>query len=356
MLFFGHFSGRTVLMQIFNLTQPDDWHVHFRDGEVLQHTVSATANAFARALVMPNLIPPVSNAQLAKAYRDRIIQASPSKTFQPFMTLYLTDTMTPDIFYAAKNLPYILGAKLYPAGATTNSTQGVHSVKGLFPLLEVMQDLNLVLQIHGEVTHGDIFHREKAFIETYLAPIVKQFPRLRIVLEHISTKVAVDFVIDAPDTVSATITPHHLMFNRNHMLVNGIKPHYYCLPVLKSHDNQRAIQKAAISGNSKFFAGTDSAPHAQKDKENACGCAGIFSAPFAIGMYASLFDELGKLDKLEPFLSHFGADFYQLPRNRSQITLRKQTEKIPHSMQFGKQQIIPILAGETIPWSIHAKH
>ena len=255
--------------------------------------------------------------------------------------------------HEAASVPYILGAKLYPAGATTNSEAGAKSLIALYPLFEVLQNNNLVLQIHGEVTHSDIFAREALFIEEYLKPIIANFPKLRIVLEHISTQAAVDFVTQAPTTVAATITPHHLLYNRNRLLAGGLRPHYYCLPILKHEKDQKALQIAATSGNPKFFAGTDSAPHAVNTKENACGCAGIYSTPFALAFYAQMFDELNQLEKLNHFTSRFGAEFYQLPISQEEIELIKSPQRIPEYLPFGLNQVIPMAAGETIQWGIH---
>ncbi len=336
------------------ISQPDDWHVHFRDNEVLEHTVAASAEHFARVLVMPNLKPALTTLSAISAYRERILAVLPSNHhFTPYMTFYLNESVTAAELEQAANSPYVLGAKLYPAGATTNSEAGAKSLKALYPLLEVMQEQNLVLQIHGEVTHSDIFEREALFIDEYLKPLILNFPRLRIILEHISTKTAVDFVSEAPATVAATITPHHLMYNRNQLLAGGIRPHYYCLPILKHERDQKALQQAACSGNPKFFAGTDSAPHSIHNKENACGCAGIYSAPFALALYAQVFAELDQLAKLNHFMSHYGAAFYQLPINQQQIELIKSPQTLPKTMPLGTERVVPIAAGETIQWSIH---
>lgn len=340
-------------MRTIAINRPDDWHVHLRDNEALQHTVPATAHHFARALIMPNLSTALTTVTSLNAYRQRILQAiGKHQHFNPYMTLYLNESVMPDDLHAMKSDPYILGAKLYPAGATTNSELGARSIKALYPLFEVMQSNDLVLQIHGEVTYGDIFDREAIFIETYLVPLVRDFPKLRIVLEHISTHEAVDFVTKAPDTVAATITPHHLLYNRNQLLAGGIKPHYYCLPILKHERDQRALQQAAISGNYKFFAGTDSAPHAKEHKESACGCAGVYSAPFAIAMYAQAFDALGELSMLNAFMSHFGANFYQLPILDDEIELTNEAQVIPQTLAFGHDYVVPLAAGSTLQWSI----
>lgn len=341
-------------MQTLIINRPDDWHVHLRDDELLQQTVPATAQHFARALVMPNLKPALTTLPSIENYRNRIVSAIPDGySFTPYMTFYLNESVTADELQQSASIPHVLGAKLYPAGATTNSEAGAKSLKALYPLYEIMQAHNLVLQIHGEVTHSDIFEREALFLDEYLKPIVDNFPRLRIVLEHISTKAAVDFVIQAPETVAATITPHHLLYNRNQLLAGGLRPHYYCLPILKHEKDQLALQLAACSGNPKFFAGTDSAPHAVHAKESSCGCAGIYSAPFAVALYTKMFDELDQLNKLNYFMSRYGAEFYQLPVNQEHIELIKSPQTIPDTLPFGSNQVIPMGAGETLTWSIH---
>ncbi|AOW53294.1 TPA: dihydroorotase [Legionella pneumophila] len=341
-------------MQTLIINRPDDWHLHLRDGEFLTHTVQASAQHFARALVMPNLKPALTNLPAIESYRNRIISAIPKQSsFIPYMTFYLNESVKPEELHQAASLSYIVGAKLYPAGATTNSEEGAKSLKALYPLFETLQTSNLVLQIHGEVTHSDIFEREALFIDEYLKPIAKHFPKLRIVLEHISTKAAVDYVSEGPANLTATITPHHLLYNRNKLLAGGIRPHYYCLPILKHEKDQKALQVAATSGNPKFFAGTDSAPHAINAKENACGCAGIYSAPYAVALYTQIFDELNQLKKLNDFLSRFGAEFYQLPINQQQLELIKSPQTIPNSMPFGSTHVVPIAAGDTINWSIN---
>jgi len=342
------------MMRTLEITRPDDWHVHFRDLDALPDTVAATSKHFARALVMPNLQPALTSLDAVQAYRQRILTANNTRhSFMPYMTLYLNATVRPEDLQALKQDPSILGAKFYPAGATTNSVEGARSIRMLYPLLEIMQAQDVVLQIHGEVTHGDIFSREALFIEDHLIPLTRDFPKLRIVLEHISTKAAVDFVLQASDTVAATITPHHILYNRNQLLVGGIKPHYYCLPILKNERDQRAVQHAAVSGSPKFFAGTDSAPHSQASKESACGCAGIYSAPFAIAMYAQVFDSLGELTKLNNFMSRFGAQFYQLPITKECIQLIEKPHVIPETLPLGQEQVVPIAAGSTLQWSIN---
>ncbi|HHT0594730.1 TPA: dihydroorotase [Legionella anisa] len=341
-------------MQTLTINRPDDWHVHLRDNEMLQHTVADSAQHFSRALVMPNLKPALTTLASINEYRNRILNALPKgNTFEPYMTFYLNDSVSAEELHQAANTSYILGAKLYPAGATTNSEAGAKSLKDLYPLFEVLQNNDLVLQIHGEVTHSDIFERESLFIDEYLKPIVTNFPKLRIVLEHISTQSAVEYVAEAPATVAATITPHHLLYNRNKLLVGGLRPHYYCLPILKHEQDQKALQHAACSGNPKFFAGTDSAPHIVSTKESACGCAGIYSAPFALALYTQVFDELNQLKQLNHFLSYFGAEFYQLPINQERIELIKSPQTIPNFLPLGTNHVVPIAAGEIIQWSVH---
>lgn len=341
-------------MHTLTINNPDDWHVHFRDQEALIHTVKATANHFSRALVMPNLVPALTTTKSVLDYRARILACLDSSSdFVPYMTLYLNNDVTPEDLQRCKNHPYILGAKYYPSGATTNSLQGAPSILSLYPLFDLMQEADLVLQVHGEARCGDIFLRETLFIRKALAPLMKNFPKLRIVMEHISTKAAVDFVKDAPDTLAATITPHHLFYNRNDMLAGGIKPHYYCLPILKQKRDQKALQLAAVSGHSKFFAGTDSAPHAKAHKESACGCAGIFSAPYAIAIYAQIFNQLNKLDNLNAFLSQNGANFYKLPPNDERIELVAHPQTVPNTLPFGQDIVIPIAAGQRLEWSVH---
>ncbi|KTC94554.1 dihydroorotase [Legionella erythra] len=341
-------------MQTLVITRPDDWHVHFRDGDALQNTVPATGRHFGRALAMPNLKPALTSVKAVLAYRERLLKALPSSyDFVPYMTLYINEQVKPEEMLAIKPGDAILGAKLYPAGATTHSDEGARSLRALYPVLEVMQQRDLVLQIHGEITHGDIFDRETAFLTEGLLPLTRDFPKLRMVLEHISTRAAVDFVSEAGEQVAATITPHHLLYNRNQLLSGGIKPHYYCLPILKRERDQAALQQAAVSGNPKFFAGTDSAPHARQTKENACGCAGIYSAPYAVSLYAQVFEQLGELEKLNHFMGHFGASFYQLPINKAQLVLQKQPQQVPEYLHFGTDTVIPMAAGEELAWSVH---
>jgi dihydroorotase len=341
-------------MNQLTITRPDDWHVHLRDGAVLVNTVADSSRYFGRAIVMPNLVPPVTNAQLAKAYYQRIQQQHQHAHFSPLMTLYLTDNTSAADIQAAKDTGVVYAAKLYPAGATTNSSSGVTKLSHIHEALATMQQLGMPLLVHGEVTTDDIdiFDRERVFIDTILAPLTQQFPELKVVLEHITTKDAVDFVNAANDKVAATITAHHLLYNRNHMLVGGIKPHFYCLPVLKRNSHQQALIQAATSGSAKFFLGTDSAPHSKQAKESACGCAGSYTAFAAIELYAEAFEQAGALDKLEGFASFYGADFYQLPRNTDTITLQKQAWPVPATMQFGDEVLVPLRAEQTIAWQV----
>lgn len=341
-------------MTSITITRPDDWHVHLRDGDVLANTVADIGRYFGRAIVMPNLVPPVTNAELAQAYYDRIQANNNNEHFQPLMVLYLTDQTTKQDIIDAKNSGIVYAAKLYPAGATTNSSSGVTDVKNVYPVLEEMQKQGMLLLIHGEVTTDDIdiFDRESRFIDTILTPLVADFPDLKIVLEHITTKDAVDFVNQAGDNVAATITAHHLLFNRNHMLVGGIRPHYFCLPILKRNIHQQALISAATSGNKKFFLGTDSAPHAKHAKESACGCAGSYTAHAAIELYAEVFEQENALDKLEAFASTNGPDFYGLPRNNDTITLEKATWQVPETLSFGNETVVPIRANEAILWQV----
>jgi dihydroorotase len=340
---------------LLQLTTPDDWHLHFRDDDMLQETVPATARCFRRAVVMPNLVPPVTTGALASAYRDRILAARPAGSqFEPVMTIYLTDTTTAQDIAEAKAAG-VLAAKLYPAGATTNSHSGVSSLSKLYPVLEAMVEHDMLFLVHGEVTdnHVDIFDREAVFIDQHLRQIVDRFPNLRIVLEHITTADAVEFVKNAGPNVAATITPQHLLLNRNDMLVGGIRPHNYCLPVLKRRTHQEALRAIVATGNPKFFLGTDSAPHARHRKENACGCAGCYSAWSAIELYAQVFEELGVLDKLEGFASHYGADFYRLPRNTDSITLVKESWTVPDEITLPDgSPIVPFFAGQTLAWKL----
>ncbi|QHJ11760.1 Dihydroorotase [Paraglaciecola mesophila] len=342
-------------MQQITLTQPDDWHLHFRDNDMLQETVPATARSFKRAIVMPNLVPPVVNAELASAYRERILAARPQGSdFEPLMTLFLTNTTSVEDIRAAKKAG-VVAAKLYPAGATTNSDAAVKGIEALFPVFAEMAEQGLLLLIHGEVTesHVDIFDREKLFIEQFLIKIVDQFPHLKVVFEHITTSDAVDFVNASSHNVAATITPQHLLLNRNDLLVGGVRPHNFCLPVLKRSTHQHALRKAVATGSSKFFLGTDSAPHEKHAKESACGCAGCYSAWSALELYAQVFEELDALDKLEGFASHHGADFYGLPRNTKKITLIKDAWQVPESITLPNGElIVPFFAGQTVQWAL----
>ena len=348
-------QANELTRQSLTLDQPDDWHLHLRDGDALATTVPHTAAQFARAIVMPNLKPPVTSLQAASEYRDRILNARPSGSeFDPLMTLYLTDSLAPNEVEAAFNSGIVQAVKYYPAGATTNSDSGVSHMSAVMPVLERMAKLGMPLLIHGEVTDHeiDIFDREKVFIETLLEPLCRELPTLRVVLEHITTRHAVDFVNAAPANVAATITVHHLLFNRNHLLAGAIRPHYYCLPILKRSSHQEALITAATSGNPKFFLGTDSAPHARHAKESDCGCAGIYTAASAIELYAEAFEDAGALDKLERFASHYGPDFYGLPRNTNKITLEKKSWQMPSSFTVAQNELIPLRAGESIAWRL----
>ena len=341
------------------LLRPDDWHIHLRDGAVLPHTVADVSRTFARAIIMPNLVPPVRNVDEADGYRQRILAARPAGSrFEPLMVLYLTDRTTPDEIREAKASGFVHAAKLYPAGATTNSDSGVTSIDKIFHVLEAMAEVGLPLLVHGEVTRAevDVFDREKRFIDEHLVRVVKRFPSLKLVFEHITTGDAAEFVKAAPANVGATITAHHLLYNRNHMLVGGIRPHFYCLPILKRNTHQEALLDAATSGNPKFFLGTDSAPHAQHAKEAACGCAGCYTAHAAIELYAEAFEQRNALDKLEAFASHFGPDFYELPRNTEQVTLIREEWTTPASLPFGEQTVIPLRAGESLRWRLLENH
>ena len=342
------------------LIQPDDWHLHIRDGEVMRDVLADTARQFARAIIMPNLKPPVTTVDLAKAYQARIesnLKSLGIGSFTPLMTLYLTDNTSADEVRKAK-AEGIVGFKLYPAGATTNSDAGVSDIKRCYQALEAMQTIGMPLLVHGEVTHADvdIFDREAVFIDQVLEPLRKDFPVLKIVFEHITTKQAAHYVRDAStsgkNTIAATITPQHLLMNRNAIFAGGIRPHNYCLPVLKREEHRVALLEAATSSNPRFFLGTDSAPHAKGAKETACGCAGCYSAFNALGLYAEAFESVGKLDQLEGFASFFGPDFYSLPRNSKKITLSKQAQSIPAELPLGDATIVPLRAGGTIAWSL----
>lgn len=337
------------------LLRPDDWHIHLRDGAVLPHTVADAARTFGRAIIMPNLVPPVRNAAEADAYRERILAARPTGSrFEPLMVLYLTDRTSPEEIHAAKATGFVFAAKLYPAGATTNSDSGVTLIDNIFPALEAMAEAGMPLLVHGEVTRSeiDVFDREKAFIDEHLTRVVERFPTLKVVFEHITTADAVQFVEQASANVGATITAHHLLYNRNHMLVGGIRPHFYCLPILKRNTHQEALLGAATHGSSKFFLGTDSAPHARHAKEAPCGCAGCYTAYAAIELYAEAFEQRNALDKLEGFASRNGPAFYGLPLNTDTITLVREAWTAPAALPFGDQLVVPLRAGETLNWRV----
>ena len=337
------------------ITKPDDWHLHLRDGEMLGTSVPHTARSFSRAIVMPNLKPPVTTVEQALAYRQRILDALPTDTnFSPLMTLYLTDNLAQEELVRLSTEPAVVAVKYYPAGATTNSDSGVSSIDRVMPSLEVMAKRGIPLLIHGEVTDSeiDIFDREQRFIDTVLAPLHAQLPELKVVLEHITTANAVEFVSEQNSNVAATITVHHLLYNRNHLLAGGVRPHFYCLPVLKRNSHQLALIEAATSGSPKFFLGTDSAPHPKGDKEAACGCAGIYSAPGALELYAEVFDQADALDRLEGFASLHGPRFYGLPVNTEKISLVRDSWQMEESFQFGSNTVIPVRAGETLHWRL----
>lgn len=345
-------KGRNMELSI---TLPDDWHLHLRDGDVLEAVVRHSAQHFGRAIVMPNLRPPVTTTAAALAYRDSILKALPANShFSPLMTLYMSDTMSPEEITRAKKSGKVFGVKLYPAGATTNSQNGVTDLFGrCIPVLEEMIKQNIPLLVHGEVTDPevDVFDREKVFIETVLQPLVERFPQLKIVMEHVTTMDAVKFVESCSEgSVAATVTPQHLVLNRNCLFQGGLQPHNYCLPVLKRESHRQAIVSAVTSGSKKFFLGTDSAPHDRRKKECACGCAGIYNSPVALSVYAKVFEEAGALDKLEAFTSFNGPDFYGLPRNTSKIKLRKAQWKVPESIPYASGHIIPMFAGEMLDW------
>jgi dihydroorotase len=341
-------------IQSLTITRPDDWHLHLRDHEALKSVINHTAAVFGRAIVMPNLKPPVTNVTLASEYRSRILAASAHAHFEPLMTLYITDLTTAAQVQEAFDSGFIKAYKLYPAGATTNSDSGVTNFDNVMPALEKMAELGLPLLVHGEVTDPniDIFDREAVFIDTILIPLLTRVPQLKVVLEHITTYQAAEFVSTAPANVAATLTVHHLLLNRNAMFVGGIRPHYYCLPILKREEHRQALVKAAISGSPKFFLGTDSAPHAQHTKEAACGCAGMYTAHAALPLYAEVFEKNHALDKLEAFASFHGPDFYGIPRNQDKITLVKEIWDVPEYYDFAENQVTPFRAGEQILWKI----
>jgi len=337
------------------LIQPDDWHLHLRDGASLSAVLADSARRFARAIVMPNLKPAVRTTQQALGYRERILAALPAGSkFEPLMTLYLTDDTPPEEITRATVSGHVHAVKLYPAGATTHSDEGVTRLSRCFHTLEKMQELGMPLLVHGESTDPsiDVFDREKVFIDEVLSPLVARFPGLRVVLEHVTTRDAVQFVEVTGPNVAATITSHHLLMNRNALFMGGIRPHYYCLPVLKREEHREALVEAAVSGNPKFFLGTDSAPHGRRSKEAACGCAGIYTAHAGIELYATAFEEAGALDRLEGFASRFGAQFYGLPPNTGTVTLLREPWTVPASLPFGDDELVPLRAGETIPWKL----
>jgi dihydroorotase len=337
------------------LARPDDWHLHLRDGDAMADAVRWSAAVFGRAVVMPNLVPPVTTVDAAEAYRDRILAALPSDSaFEPMMTLYLTDRTTPDEIARAKSTGAVVAAKLYPAGATTNSDAGVTDLERIVPALETMQALGMPLLVHGEVTESDVdvFDREAVFVDRVLAPLVDRLPRLKVVLEHVTTADGVDFVRSARAGVAATVTPQHLLMNRNDLLVGGVHPHHYCLPVLKRERHRRAVLEAAVSGSPRFFLGTDSAPHSRLAKQAACGCAGCCSAPVALPLYAEAFDAAGALDRLEAFASWFGADFYGLPRPTGTVTLVEDVVPVPEEVTFGAEAVVPLRAGGAVQWRV----
>lgn len=342
-------------MQQLTLLKPDDWHLHLRDGAPLLDVVKDSARQFGRALVMPNLKPPVTTVVEALAYRQRIMAALPADTgFSPLMTLYLNDRTSISEIERVSETPWVLACKLYPAGATTNSEAGVSRLDGIHPVLEAMQRHDVPLLLHGEVTdqQTDIFDREKLFIDRHLAPLAERFPKLRIVLEHVTTREGVDFVREGRPGLAATLTAHHLLFSRNAMLAGGIRPHFYCLPILKRDEHRQALLEAATSGNPRFFLGTDSAPHSRAQKESSCGCAGCYTAHAAIELYAMAFESRNALDRLEAFASRHGPAFYGLPLNLGTVTLEKVTWNVPERLAFGQDDLMPFMAGETLPWKL----
>ncbi|MCF6226313.1 MAG: dihydroorotase [Xanthomonadales bacterium] len=342
-------------MKTITLTRPDDWHLHFRDNNVLSSVVADTARRFARAIIMPNLSPPVTTTDQALAYRQRIIKAIPGQlVFKPLMTLYLTDNTAATEITKAVASGHIYGVKWYPAGATTNAASGVTDIHNCETVLATMQELDLPLLVHAEVTDPeiDVFDREAVFIQCHLQPVIEKFPRLRVIFEHITTQDAVKFIEQASPQVAATITAHHLLLNRNHLFNGGLRPHHYCLPLLKREQHRQALVKAATSGNPKFFLGTDSAPHPRDAKESACGCAGIYTAHAAIELYAEVFEQADALDKLEAFSSFHGPDFYHLPRNQETITLQKQAWQVPAEFKLGDKTCVPFRAGEIVEWRL----
>ena len=337
------------------LIRPDDWHLHLRDGAMMAAALPDTARCFARAIVMPNLQPPITTVDLAQDYRDRILAALPADMrFEPLMTLYLTDNMPVSEIGKARASGFVHAVKYYPTGATTHSEHGVTDLKRAYSVLAAMEKQDLPLLLHGEVTDPtvDVFDREAVFIDRHLMPLTRDFPGLRMVLEHITTRAAVEFVRQAPDNVAATITAHHLLLNRNALFEGGLRPHYYCLPLLKRETQRSALIATATSGNPKFFLGTDSAPHPRQAKESACGCAGIYSAHAAMELYAEIFERAGALDRLEAFASFHGPDFYRLPRNRDTLTLEQRIWTVPEELHFGQDTVVPLHAGKTMAWAV----
>ncbi len=344
-------------IQELTITRPDDWHLHLRDGDALKTVLPHTAAQFARAIVMPNLKPPVTTTEQAAAYRQRIMAALPEgMQFEPLMTLYLTDNTPPDEIRRAKDSGFVHAVKLYPAGATTNSDAGVTDLRKCYKTLEVMQEVGMPFLVHGEVTSPeiDLFDREAVFIDTVMKPLRADMPELRVVFEHITTADAAAYVAEAEGPIAATITAHHLLYNRNEIFKGGIRPHYYCLPVLKRETHRQALVKAATSGSSRFFLGTDSAPHAKGLKEHACGCAGCYTAMHAMELYAQAFDQVGALDKLEGFASFHGPDFYRLPRNAGRLQLKRETWTIPNELTYLDGSLVPLNAGEAMQWKVTA--
>ncbi|MFZ3003604.1 MAG: dihydroorotase [Undibacterium umbellatum] len=341
--------------QQITITRPDDWHLHVRDGAALVSVLPHTAAQFARAIIMPNLKPPVTTTEQAAAYRERILAALPAgMSFEPLMTLYLTNNTPPDEIRRAKDSGFVHAVKLYPAGATTNSDAGVTDLKNCYKTLETMQEVGMPFLVHGEVTDAeiDLFDREAVFIDRVMQPLRKDMPELKVVFEHITTSDAAAYVAESGGPIAATITPHHLLYNRNEIFKGGIRPHYYCLPVLKRETHRQALVKAAISGSKRFFLGTDSAPHAKGLKEHACGCAGCYTALHAMELYAQAFDQAGALDQLEAFASFNGPDFYQLPRNSGSITLVREDWQMPAELPFADTTIVPLNSGETLHWKM----
>jgi len=346
---------QTPAPQVLTFTRPDDWHLHLRDGAALATVLPHSARQFARAIVMPNLRPPVTSVEMAEAYRGRILAALPAGSeFEPLMTLYLTDNTAPDEIARAKASGRVHAVKYYPAGATTNSDSGATRIERCFPVLEAMEEAGLPLLLHGEVTDPevDVFDREQVFIDKVLPQIARRFAGLRLVLEHVTTREAVEYVAASPAGVAATITAHHLLLNRNAMFAGGMRPHHYCLPLLKREAHRQALVQAATGGSPKFFLGTDSAPHSRRNKEAACGHAGIYTAHAAIELYAEAFEAAGALDKLEAFASFHGADFYGLPRNAGTITLVRENWQVQSSLPLGEDELVPLRAGETLHWRL----